>query len=101
MPRVHAASEWKTAFDSGKRITDKDIALGEALIIEAGKRGDTERAIELISEVAIAATEAGKAVQAIKLLKRMTPEGQVYYLSKVVERLNNERGKTKFLPRNA
>jgi hypothetical protein len=92
---IQAASEWKTAFDSGKRITDKDIALGEALIIEAGKRGDTERAIELISEVGIAATEAGKVVQAIKLLKRMTPEGQVYYLSKVVERLNKERGKTK------
>jgi hypothetical protein len=79
-----AASEWKTAFDSGK-ITDKDIALGEALIIEAGKRGDTERAIELISEVAIAATEAGKAVQAIKLLKRMTPEGQVSTIRKNVQ----------------
>lgn len=92
---IKAASEWKTAFDSGKMITDKDIAIGEALIIEAGKRGDTERAIELISEVGIAATEAGKSVQAIKLLKRMTPEGQVYYLSKVVERLNKERGKTK------
>jgi hypothetical protein len=92
---IQAASEWKTAFDSGKMITDKDIAIGEALIIEAGKRGDTERAIELISEVGIAATEAGKVVQAIKLLKRMTPEGQVYYLSKVVERLNKERGKTK------
>ncbi|MEE1046341.1 MAG: hypothetical protein U0M60_02835 [Clostridia bacterium] len=92
---IQAASEWKTAFDSGKRITDNDIALGEALIIETGKRGDTERAIELICEVGIAAKEAGKVVQAIKLLKRMTPEGQVYYLSKVVERLNKERGKTK------
>ena len=75
---------------AGKKVTLDDIALGERLIQEAVKRGDTKTAGELIQNVAILGTELGQKVQALSIIKRLTPEGQLGMLQKVVE-----RGKTK------
>lgn len=75
---------------AGKKVTLDDIALGERLIQEAVKRGDTKTAGELIQNVAILGTELGQKVQALSIIKRLTPEGQLGMLKKVVE-----RGKTK------
>ena len=75
---------------ANKKISLDDIALGERLIQEAVKRGDTKTAGELIQNVAILGTELGQKVQALSIIKRLTPEGQLGMLKKVVE-----RGKTK------
>ena len=75
---------------ANKKIGLDDIALGERLIQEAVKRGDTKTAGELIQNVAILGTELGQKVQALSIIKRLTPEGQLGMLKKVVE-----RGKTK------
>ena len=68
----------------------EDIALGERLLQEAIKKGDTKTAGELIQDIAILGTELGQKVQALSIIKRLTPEGQLKMLQKVVE-----RGKTK------
>ena len=73
-----------------KSVSLDDIALGERLIQEAIKQGDTKTAGELIQDVAILGTELGQKVQALSIIKRLTPEGQLKMLQKVVE-----RGKTK------
>lgn len=75
---------------SNRKTSLEDIALGERLIQEAVKRGDTKTAGELIQEVAILGTELGQKVQALSIIKRLTPEGQLQMLQRVVE-----RGKTK------
>ena len=75
---------------ANKRVSLDDIALGERLIQEAVKRGDTKTAGELIQNVAILGTELGQKVQALSIIKRLTPEGQLRMLQKTVE-----RGKTK------
>ena len=80
-------------FDSqfkGKNVSLDDIALGERLIQEAVKKGDYKTAGELIQNVAILGTELGQKVQALSIIKRLTPEGQLKMLQKTVE-----RGKTK------
>jgi len=69
-----------------KRTTLEDIALGERLIQEAMKRGDTKTAGELIQNVAILGTELGQKVQALSIIQRMTPEGQLKMLQKTLER---------------
>ena len=73
-----------------KKISLDDIALGERLIQEAVKKGDMETAGELIQNVSILGTELGQKVQALSIIQRLTPEGQLKTLTKIVE-----RGKTK------
>lgn len=75
---------------ANEHVSLNDIALGERLIQEAVKRGDTQTAGELIQNVAILGTELGQKVQALSIIKRLTPEGQLGMLKKIIE-----RGKTK------
>jgi hypothetical protein len=75
---------------SNRKTTLDDIALGERLIQEAMKKGDYKTAGELIQNVAILGTELGQKVQALSIIKRLTPEGQLKMLQKTVA-----RGKTK------
>ena len=71
-----------------ERFKAEDIAMGEYLIQEAIKKGDYEKAQDMIQNVAIIGTELGQAVQAMSMITRMTPEGQLKYLNKVINRLN-------------
>lgn len=73
-----------------KKVTTEDIVLGERLIQEALNKGDTKTASELIENVAILGTELGQKIQALSIIQRLTPEGQLRVLQKVVN-----RGKTK------
>ena len=72
------------------KVTLDDIALGERLIQEAIKKGDTKTAGDLIMDISILGTELGQKVQALSIIKRLTPEGQLRMLQRTVE-----RGKTK------
>lgn len=84
-----AVAYFNSQFEN-KQIALEDIALGERLIQEAVKRGDTKTAGELIQNVALLGTELGQKVQALSIIKRLTPEGQLGLLRKTIE-----RGKTK------
>jgi hypothetical protein len=75
---------------ANNKVTLDDIALGERLIQEAVKRGDTKTAGDLIMDISILGTELGQKVQALSIIKRLTPEGQLRMLQRTVE-----RGKTK------
>lgn len=80
-------------FDSqfyNKQTTLDDLVLGERLIQEAIKKGDNKIAGELIQNVAILGTELGQMVQALSIIQRLTPEGQLKMLKKIID-----RGKTK------
>ena len=88
--------EWERIVETGKGsgnlsgISKNDIALGEFLYTEAVKAGDVATATRLVAELAAVGTQAGQMVQAMSLLKRLTPSGQLYYLQKAVERLNRD-----------
>jgi hypothetical protein len=68
------------------KVSLDDIALGERLIQEAIKMGDTVNAGELIQNIAILGTELGQKVQALSIIQRLTPEGQLKMLQKIVNR---------------
>lgn len=68
------------------KVSLSDIALGERLIQEAVKRGDTKTAGDLIMDISILGTELGQKVQALSIIKRLTPEGQLKALTRVVSR---------------
>ncbi len=69
-----------------KSVKLEDVALGERLLQEAMKKGDTKTAGELIQNIAILGTELGQKVQALSIIQRMTPEGQLKMLQKIVNR---------------
>ena len=71
---------------ASSKVSLDDIALGERLIQEAVKRGDTETAKDLIMDISILGTELGQKVQALSIIKRLTPEGQLKMLMRTVER---------------
>lgn len=71
---------------AAQKVSLDDIALGERLIQEAVKKGDIATAQELIMDISILGTELGQKVQALSIIKRLTPEGQLKMLMKTVER---------------
>lgn len=83
-----AADSFQTDFRAGKRMTANDVAIGERCIQEAQKAGDYQKAAELIGDVASLGVELGQAVQAMSMLKRLTPEGRLMALKRVQQRIN-------------
>ncbi len=69
-----------------KSVSLEDIALAERLIQESAKKGDTKTASDLIMDVAILGTELGQKVQALSIIQRLTPEGQLAMYEKIVNR---------------
>lgn len=74
-----------------EKVTLQDIATGERLIQIYSQQGDYKKVQDLIQDVAILGTELGQQVQALSLIKKMSPEGQLQMLTKVVERTNQKK----------
>ncbi|MCI8410873.1 MAG: hypothetical protein HFJ40_00150 [Clostridia bacterium] len=79
---------FRNKLNSNERITLQDIATGERLIQIFSQNGDIEKVNGLIQDVAMLGTELGQQVQAMSLIKKLSPEGQLMFLNKMVDRLN-------------
>lgn len=76
------------------KVSLTDIALTERLIQEAAQKGDIETASDLIIDLSILGTDLGQKVQALSLIKRLTPEGQLRAMVRYVERSKAKMPKT-------
>lgn len=76
-------------------ISLTDIVLAERLIQEAINKGDTQLASDLIMDTAILGTDLGQKVQALSMIQRLTPEGQLRFYQKLVQRAK-AKGDTSF-----
>ena len=85
-----AFDQWQDVVDGTRAVTDDDIGLGAMLYTAAAQAGDTQTATRLVAELAVQGTAFGRGVNAFKLLKRATPEGQLYYLQKAVQKIQQE-----------
>ena len=59
------------------------------MIQEAQKAGQYDKAVDFVSDLAVIGTESGQNIQAIRMLKRLTPEGQLITLKNAQRRINN------------
>lgn len=75
---------------NNEKVTDVDIAVGERLIEYYSKIGDKEHLADAIHTTALAGTQAGRTVQAMALLNHMTPQGQVVWLERSINKANIE-----------
>lgn len=85
-------AEWraKADGDAAYKIDKNDIAKAVALYSEAFSAGNAEDAMAIIAEIAEVETTSAQIVQAARLIKHMPPSYQLYYLRRVVNRLNNQ-----------
>lgn len=85
-----AFDQWEEVTDGRRAVTDDDIALGQMMYTAAVEAGDTQTAMKLAGDLAVQGTALGRGVNAFKLLKKTTPEGQLYYLQKSVQKIQQE-----------
>lgn len=83
-------TSWKNLMRTGAAPNKEQIVQGQLLYTLAAKNGDTATAMELAGDLARIATESGQNLQAQRLLKRMTPEGKLYYAQQTVDSFNRQ-----------
>ena len=76
----------KNIIQSDKLPSASDVALMQRMIQEASKRGDIDTVQNLIMETAIVGTDLGQATQALSMIQRLTPEGQLKLYTKLIQR---------------
>lgn len=80
---------------TGGNIKSVDIAVGERLIQYYSKVGNKVKLRDAIQATAMAGTTAGQTVQAMSLLNHQTPEGQLLWLQRSIEKMNNDLQKNR------
>lgn len=76
-------------------IKDK-FAMGKLIYEEAIKTGDKETATRVTGDLTTLANLSGQGLQAVRLMKKMTPDGNLYALEKTVKGLNEKRAEKRF-----
>lgn len=84
-----ALEEFHQAARSG-RLSKNNVALGQVLLNNAMNAGDSQMAIDLLVDYASLATAAGQTLQAQRMLKKLTPEGQLYGILRSVSNIQEE-----------
>lgn len=88
-----AMEQWADVTSGRRSATKDDIVLAEILYAKAMQTGDIDTGMRLAAEIAAEGTRAGQSVQAIRLLKRTTPEGKLYYIKKTVDNVQKDLNK--------
>lgn len=88
-----AMDQWSDVTSGRRSATKDDIVLAEILYAEAMQAGDIDMGMRLAAEIAAEGTRAGQSIQAIRLLKRTTSEGKLYYIKKTVDNVQKDLNK--------
>ncbi len=84
-----AYHDWKSAMKAGQ--VSKDLtALGWALYNNAANSGNLEVAMDVLQDMVAHQRNAAQALQATRILKSLSPEGQLYGVVQSVEGLQKE-----------
>lgn len=74
-----------------KGVVSKDaVALGQILLNNAMNSGDAASTIDILTDYASMSTTAAQSLQAQRMLKKLTPEGQLYGIQRSVKNLQEE-----------
>ena len=71
-------------------INKKTIALGQTIYNQAVQNRDIPLIKKMIADLAIVGTQSGQNLQAQRMLKKMTPDGQLYALEQSVRKINED-----------
>lgn len=83
----------------GQRITKADTAEAISAYNLAVSEGDHKAAFELATAIADAAHDSAQMVQAMNLMNRLTPEGRLLTLRRLVDKMNDRAARQNRTPR--
>lgn len=83
----------------GQRITKADTAEAISAYNLAIAEGDNKTAFELSTAIADAAHDSAQMVQAMSLMNRLTPEGRLLTLRRLVDKMNDRAARQNRTPR--
>lgn len=85
----------------GQRITKADTAEAISAYNLAISEGDHKTAFELATSIADAAHDSAQMVQAMNLMNRLTPEGRLLTLRRLVDKMNDRAARQNRTPRQS
>lgn len=86
---VQALTDWKSAMKAGN-VSKKNTAMGWALYNNAANSGDTETALDVLSDMVQHQRSAAQALQATRILKQLSPETQLYQAQRSIANLQTQ-----------
>nr|DAL22191.1 MAG TPA_asm: hypothetical protein [Caudoviricetes sp.] len=86
---AQALTDWKSAMKAGN-VSKKNTAMGWALYNNAANSGDTETALDLLSDMVQHQRSAAQALQATRILKQLSPETQLYQAQRSIANLQTQ-----------
>lgn len=96
-----AMNTFSAMVESGELPRAEWIALAELLIQEFSSDPNTyDKAVKVAADLSILGTNLGQAVQAMSIIKKATPQGQLYYINGVINHLNATYAKRIENPKN-
>lgn len=81
-----ALANWRAEVRDGK-VSKNSVAMGETLYNAAVSAGDTKSAVKIAVEFATQVRSAAQALQAVRMLKKMSPAAQLYGVKQSVDNL--------------
>lgn len=86
---AQALTDWKSAMKAGN-VSKKNTAMGWALYNNAANSGDTETALDVLSDMVQHQRSAAQALQATRILKQLSPETQLYQAQRIIANLQTQ-----------
>ena len=85
-----AMEQWNDVVEGRRTASKDDIVLAQFLYAEAARTKDIQTMRRLAAEIAAEGTVSGQKVQALRLLKKAMPEGKLYYIHKITNKIQAE-----------
>lgn len=77
-------------YQKNERIKAEDVATLEQLIVKASAEGKAEEVMDMVGLASMIGTEMGQSIQALSMVKRMSPEGRLRQMTLLRNRLNSK-----------
>lgn len=84
---------WTAKVNQGNTSNDLS-ATGAVLYNEAIRSGNTKLALDILSDYQILGTNTAQGLQAMRIIKDLTPDGQLYIMQQDVAKLNDSRSES-------
>ncbi len=85
-----ALQHWDNIMRTNSKVDEDTYAMGVELYRQCVTNKDVKTAMKLASELAVVETHAGRMLQLARLVKTLSPDGQLYYLEKSVAKMEEE-----------
>ena len=85
-----AVEHWNHLTKSNRELSKEELALGQLIFNTADTNQDVQLVKKMIADLVVKGTQAGRSLQAMSMVKKMTPDGRLYSLERTAQKLNQD-----------